>query len=523
MRLLALLIGLLLVPGDLPARSREPVSVDYDAVVIGAGMGGLSAAVHLADGGLSVLVLEQHHKVGGFTSSFQRGDFRFDAALHEMLGGPNGQLGDILAEAGVLHEVEWIRIPELYRSILPGVDFTYPGDAEAAVEALVARWPEEEAGIRRYHDLMERAWRQAEGLEGLYAWGPLRKATLPFRAPTIARLFRQDVQTLLDRHLHDEGLQAVMGQLWVYFGPPPPDLWAVMHLLGHQGYLEEGAWHVAGSSQALSDAYADRIRELGGEVRTGTRVERIRFEGGRVTGVATEHGEEFRARYVVSGVDPFQTFFSLLGEEHTPARYARRIRNMEPANSLVGVYLGLDVEPEHWGIEDHEIFYGKSLDPVRSYEAMMEGRYREGAAAITFYSNLGDPWYAPPGKSVVVIHAYADMALWPEERGAYQAMKRRVADALLDLVEDLLPDLREHIEVQEMITPRSLAAFTSAHRGIPYGWNFTPEQGLRLKNETPVRNLYLASSWTNPGHGVSTAQISGYQAAHLIRKREGRK
>ena len=95
-------------------------------------------------------------------------------------------------------------------------------------------------------------------------------------------------------------------------------------------------------------------------------------------------------------------------------------------------------------------------------------------------------------------------------------MKEKVFNQLITLTENVLPGLREHIVVKEVITPRTLETFTLQKDGIPYGWDFTPNQGLRLTNNTPIKGLYLASSWTNPGHGVSTAQISGYQAAMLI-------
>jgi len=522
MRLLSLLIPLmvLLAASAASAAHTEAPPTDYDVVVIGAGMGGLSAAVHLANGGLSVLVLEQHHKVGGCTSSFSRGEFNFDASLHQMLGGENGRVGAMLREAGVLDKVELIRIPDVYRSIMPGVDVVYPGSPEAAVSDLSARWPEEARDIERFHRLMAKMDRQIGRLEGMYAWGPLGRLSIPFKAPTVLRHLHTDLASLTARYFEDEGLKGVISQLWVYAGPPPSRVWALRTMLANQGYLTEGAWQIRGSSQALSDAYAERIVELGGTVRTGVRVNSIPLAGGRATGVTTVLGEHITARYVVSSADPFQTFFELVGEEKTPAEYATTIRSLEPSNSLVGIYMGLDVPPDHWGIEDYELFYSTSLDQDENYAAMMQGRYAEAAVAISFYSNLGDPWYAPPGKSVVVLHSYADMDTWPEEPQAYQAMKKQAATELIGLAENVMPGLSDHIEVMEIVTPRSLAAFTLQYKGIPYGWARTTEQVKTLGQETPIDGLYLAGSWADPGQGVSTAQLSGYQASQLILKRE---
>ncbi len=501
-----------------PARADDEA---FDVVVVGGGMGGLSAGALLSSYGFRVLLLEQHHKVGGCTTSFSRGEFNFDAALHEMLGGPAGTpVGELLREAGVADKIELIPIPVLYRSIMPGVDFSMPADREAAVESLCQAWPEECPGIIAFHEEMRAVAEQSSRLTDMQRRSALSKALIPVQAPAVVRNMRGDTGSLLDRYFQDDRLKAVIGQLWVYYGPPPDQLWPIMFLSANHHYLTQGPYHIRGSSQALSDAYAERIRELGGEVRTGTRVASIDVVAGRAVGVTTESGEHFPARYVVSNADPYQTFQQLVGPEHLPGALLRKIERMEPSNGLVGVYMGLDVEPSIWGMDDHEIFYSTTLDPQRSYESMMDGSYDDASITLTFYSNLGDDFYAPPGKSVLVLHAYGDIDSWPEERDAYQAEKERVAQRMVELASDLLPGLEQHIEVMEVATPRTQQAYTLAHAGTPYGFDATPDQGLCLPNHTPIEGLYLASAWTSPGHGVSTAQLSGKEAARQVLERE---
>lgn len=494
----------------------------FDVVVIGSGMGGLSAATHLAVGGLEVLVLEQHHKVGGCTTSFQRGGFTFETSLHEMAGdGDTGPLADALREAGVWDKVEFIRIDPLYRTVGPGLDFRVPNKAEEAREALKSHWPAESRGIDRFFDLMKRV--DADTNE--YSKRPstlASKALVPFRQPALFQWYRRTLADVLDRTIQDPALKAVLSQLWVYLGPPPSRLSSVIFLSCLQGYFDQGAWHVKGTSQALSDAYAARIRELGGEVRTGVRVDSIVIEDGRAVAVTTMEGDRIPARYIVSNADPFQTFYDLVGKDSTPRSFLRRLESMKPANSLVGLWLGLDVEPSFWGIEDHEIFVNSNLDPEVGYRAMMEARYDESAIAMTFNSNLGDPIYAPPGSSVLSIVSYSDIARWPHDRESYATMRARVTEQLLDVAERVAPGLRQHIIVQESFTPRTLEKYTLQKNGIPYGWEFSPEQLLRLEHESPIEGLYLAGSWTNPGHGVSTTQIGGQRTARAILKQEKR-
>ncbi len=511
------LLAALVSQGALAVEPAQKV----DVVVIGGGMGGLSAGALLSSYGFRVLLIEQHHKVGGCTSSFSRGEFQFDAALHEMLGGPPGtSLGELLREAGVADKIELIPIPELYRSIFPGVDFTMPSDVDAAVAALCEGWPEECPGIIAFHDEMRAVAEQSSGLADMQRRSSLSKFLIPFQAPAVVRNMRGNMGDLLDRYFEDERLAAVVGQLWVYYGPPPDQLWPVMFLSANHNYLTQGAYHIRGSSQALADAYAERIEELGGEVRTGTRVDSIDVVAGRVVGVTTQAGEHIASRYVVSNADPYQTFQKLLAPEHVPASLLKKLERMEPSNGLVGVYLGLDVEPSYWGVREHEIFYSTTLDPQRSYSSMMDGSYEDASLTLTFYSNLGDDFYAPPGKSVVVLHAYADIDSWPQDRAAYQIEKERVAARLLELAGRTLPGIEQHIEVMEVATPRTLQSYTLAHAGTPYGFDTTPDQGLALPNSTPIEGLFLASAWTSPGHGVGTAQFSGREAARQVLERE---
>jgi len=511
-----------------PAGATGGEADHYDVVVVGAGLGGLSAGVTLAKAGLDVLVLEQHHKVGGCATSFKRGDYLFEASIHEITGGGNidSDLTTILKDLGVHQKLNWIKVPDFYRSIGPGVDFTVPQGWDASREAFIERWPDEREGIEAFYELCMKVHEDMRSLSGLHLKSGLgRTLTLlaaPFRQTSFILNFRRTLQELLDKYFESEELKMVMSQLWVYYGPPPTELWAPEFMVANVSYLLEGAWNMEGGSQSLSNAFAERILELGGTIHTGERVTKIEVVDNRAVAVASEFGARYTCDYVVSNANPYATFFEMIGEEYFPPKFVEKFNSYKPANSLFGVYMGLDVTPEELGFSDYEVFYNGSLDAVENYENMMNGRYDKAACTITCYTNLGDTSYNDEGKAVVVLHSYADIDNWPAERDAYLARKEDAAGELITLAENVIPGLASHIVVQEVITPRSLQAYTLNHRGSPYGLFMSPDQAQILGDHaTPIENLFVANNATGIRHGISTAQMNGYRAAQVVLAREG--
>lgn len=509
-----------------PLRQRVPT--DYDVIVVGAGIGGLSAAVHLANGGMRVLVLEQHDKVGGCATSFSRGDYRFDAAVHltSLGGGTHGTIRTLMDKAGIADKVKLIRVPNLGRIVYPGIDFVHPNGIPETVRVLSERFPKEEKNIEAFYELVVEMNKELLELKRLFMANPVGalfvKLAVPLRQRTLAKYRNYTIDEVLDEFFEDENLKAILSQFWIYQGPPPGEQWALIYLVAYYTFLENGAWQYEGSSQALSDAYRDRIIEQGGEVRTNTLVTAIHVnDRNKVTGVQIDGEKTITSRYVVSNADPFQTFFKLIGEEKTPRKLAKTIRSMKPSNSLAGVYLGLDVDHKFFGIDDYEIFYSASLDTNRMYHDAMSGSYEEAALTITVSSVLDDPYYAPDGMTTVSIQGVSNIDNWPERGDEYEKKKEAMTERFITLAERVLPGLRDHIVEKTAMTPRTIEMFTLNHKGVPYGWNFTVDQQDRLPLKTDIGGLYLAGAWYWPAHSVAMTQLSGYLTSRLILDQEG--
>ena len=512
-------------------KERPSFDAEYDVIIIGGGMGGLSAGAHLASKGLKVLLLEQHHKVGGCTTNFKRGDFTFETALHEMAGGGPGKkdrgLFKLHELCGVNKKVELYELPSLYRSIYPGVDITLPNNWEKWDATLKERWPEESSGVDKFHALSSGLMNELLALKDLFRKTGfdafLTKAQVPLKQKIFFEWKGKTLEDLMNECFTDEDLKAVVSQLWVYYGAPVPEETALVLMAATDVFLTDGVWHIKGTSQALSNAYADLIRDYGGEVKTGTLVTKIILKNGMATGVETEYGDIYSARYIVANTDPYQLVYDLIGEDNLPKEYVEKIRGMKPANSLFGVYLGLDIDLKARGYTDTEILYNTTKDSAVMYDNMMKGDFGNGMVTITIYSNYGDPIYAPQGKSVVVLHAFSDYNIWPKNHEEYQKMKEEKANELIDLAAHVIPELANpnYIEVKEVITPVTLEEFTMNEGGVVYGFYMSPDQSQKIPNDTPIDNIFIASNWSQAWHGVSTGQVNGWRAARLIFDLEG--
>ncbi len=519
------------IPVGCSKKSRPTHRADYDVIIIGGGMGGLSAAAHLASKNLKVLLLEQHSKVGGCTTNFRRGVFTFDASLHEMAGGLSGgkygALYQLLDIAGVRNKVEIYELPHFYRSIYPGIDIRMPNNWEGYKKALKERWPEESEGIEKYHRLCSGLFGDIMTLRNLFRYGRFGELVTKMLVPLRQRIFfawmDKTAGDLMDECFTGEEIKAVVSQMWMYFGAPVHEQTALLPLAATEVFLTDGVSHIKGTSQALSNAYADRIRELGGVVKTDSLVTRIIIEDGMAKGVETESGDRYTARYIVSNTDPYQMVFKLVGEEYFPEDYLERLKELKPANSLFGVYMGLNIDLKKRGYTDTEIFYSTSRVTRLLYDNMMKGDYKNGAVSIAMYSNYGDPIYAPPGKSNVVLTAFSAYKIWPEDRVAYQKMKEEKMKELIQLAARVVPELAVpgYIEVKEGYTPRTIARYTMNRGGIPYGFYISPEQWQKIPNATPIDNLFIASNWSQGWFGVANCQLNGWMAARLIMDIEG--
>jgi phytoene dehydrogenase-like protein len=505
------------------------VTEKYDAIVIGAGLGGLSAATMLARNGLSVLLLERHNVPGGYATSFVRGRYEFEVALHELSGiGPperRGSLYRYLDYLGVAEKVEFIRLPNLYRAVFLGeersregrfdLDITLPVGQDAFEEKLCKAFPYDARGIRRF---LKRVFDFGRDFSRISRERDrVNLLTVPMRFPHFFRYLPTTWGHVLNRDVKDPRARAAISQYWGYVGLPPSKISFVYFASALAAYVRQGPAFPEGRSQALSNACLATFEGYGGTVRLNCGAARITTRNGRVTGVITEEGEEIVAEWVISNADPITTCRDMIGEEKVPPSFFTKLQSSEVAASTVNVYMGVGRSHEELGLDEHEIFVNTDYDFDR-HAAGMNRIAAPEAIAVTCY-NAVYPNISPPDTSIVVLTALSYGEPWYEVPPLeYVEIKNRIGDAMIRLAETIAPGLREYTEVVEVSTPLTNMRYAGTMGGSIYGFNQPPRDNMvwRMRHRGPLEGLYFVGAWTQPGGGFEPAIISGQMAGGAI-------
>ena len=505
---------------------------EYDAIIIGSGLGGLSCAAAFARQGFKPLVIEQHSKVGGYATTFMRpGGFVFDVSLHSTTVGERNGIHNLIPGFPEIEEVEFEPHPNLYRLILPDYDIRVPQkNITAYINKLIELFPEEKTGIEGIFEDMKGITNDI----GKYSasGGKVDMSTFANDFPYLVKGFNRTWGNLVDARITNPKLKAIVSSLWGYYGLPPSKLSPYYYAMPTYSYLHSGGYYPRGRSQKISDAFEKFIEEHNGKVMISSRVEKILTKENKAYGVVTEDGKEYTAKVVISNANTFDTFNKMLDDKSVLKDYLTRMETLSVSLSCFQVFLGLNKDlVKETGITDTEIFYNTGYDADADYESMKKADVENGGYGMMLYDNVYKG-YSPERKNTLNILALQGFDHWEKykvdyfkgNKEEYNKEKERMADILIDKVEKtVLPGLRNAIEVKEIGTPLTNIRYTSNYRGAIYGFDQTLDNSgnTRLGHSTPVKNLYLSGAWTKPGHGYGGVIYSGLECFGEIMKEWG--
>jgi phytoene desaturase len=490
-----------------------PTGERYDVVVIGAGLGGLSAAACLARAGRRVALIEREDGPGGNARAFRRGPYTFDPAIHVTAQGFNVEFLDFyLTALGIDGEVELLRAEDCFGCDIGGERWTLPVGVEALKSYLAERFPHEADGVRSFVETCAQSTRESQappprvGLSDLDAV----KAQLPM----LFKYRRATLADVLDEHIEDPLAKAVCGAQWPYLGLPPGRTSFMAYSGAWMALVEPGPLYVRGSFQSLADALAKCVEDNGGEIVLSRTATAIELADGRVAGVELDGAERLAAEVVVSNADARQTLERLLPEDALPERFRRRLARMRPSVSAFVLFSAAKIDPAAHGLS-HEHFVYPSGDHDANFEGVLEG-----GLGGTWFSvpSMHDSTLAPAGEHVIVFSS-----LMPYDVGEpWEQAKPRYTELMLEAAERTLPGYRDALTFADSATPETFERYTLAERGAAYGWENTPDQTVpkRLDYRTPIEGLFLAGHWTHPGTGSIRCLLSGAQTAAAIEGRD---
>jgi all-trans-retinol 13,14-reductase len=474
----------------------------YDIIIIGAGLGGLTAGAKLAKEGRKVLVIEQHNRPGGCATTFRRGDFTLEVGLHEMDGpSPRDMKTRIFNDLDVFNNVEFIKVPEFYRFINDRHDVTIPHDPENAINILSELFPGETAGIKAYFDQVLNPKKRTPGIE------------VPDKS----------VGEFLDSIIQNNDLKLILLGNLGYFHDDPYTLSLSYYSLAQGSYYNNGASYIKGGSQKLSDHLAGYIKSHNGEVLLNHLVTGIISDAQRVTGVKYKkknvHAELNAFADEVIANNAILNVAGLLSGEKG-AELKKEITDLKTGASLLTVYFGFRKPLRDIGNRHYSTFvYDGSVGSQADIKGNNSDDFSRRSFTFVDYSQV-DSALAPDGKSVGAVCCIDYLSDWEGlSLKDYNSKKELVASAIIARLEKIIPGIKDIIEYCEVGTPSTVKRYTLNPEGAVYGFAQSPSRKI-FDSFRSLENLHFASAWGKTGGGFSGAIVGGYMCAfNILRKK----
>lgn len=508
----------------------------YDVVVIGSGLGGLTAGALLADAGYSVCLLERNFSLGGAASVYKVGDLWVEASLHQTSDArnPRDVKHHILSKLGILDEIEWLPTGPLYKvkGGPLGEPFELPVGFEAAHDALAARFPDKSAAIKRFLGEVEQIHDAMWTLKQAREEGSLAKFTRGlWEVEPAAAGWMDSLDEIFTRDFAGaEGLKCALGANLAYYGDDPRKLWWIFYALAQGGYIASGGAYIKGGSRQLSLKLAKCITKAGGVVRMGRLVTQIETDADG-NAIAVRHvarrtndaDERVEARVVMANCAP--AVAAALMEAPARAKMEEAFGGRPLSTSLFSANFGLSAKPSTIGMTDFSTIVMPST--MKRFD-----QYGDGATAM-----------ADMPKGELPLHTVAnftavDSGLWDEppvlltvlgldrldnwkNASKEEGVARREAwlDAIQGRLEQDYPGFSSLVTSRLLLNAYSMSSYLNTPDGAVYGFAPLPPEapilmGFPRTPETPIGGLYLASAFGGE-HGFNGAMLSGAEAARL--------
>ena len=522
---------------------------EYDVIVIGAGNGGLTAAANCAKAGFSTLLLERHNLPGGSASSFVRGRFEFETALHELcnIGNPEKEdsLDYMFRQLGA--EIDWVNEDTTFRLVVPAKE----GDPDAFLNedgvwvTVDARMPSGfEAFSRKLDELVPGSYESAikafrlsaKMYDALDKLGGLEKGEfggLPQLAAAVPDFMRMTSHTLnegLDAIGMPKKAQDIFSTYWSYMGVPGGKFDLLYYLTVLHSYVDEGAGMPRLRSHELSLALDKAIRDFGGEIWYHSEVTEVIMRNGKPAGVVVNGNKKVWGKRFICNAAPGTVWSEMLQPQYVPEKQLRMENARTTAAALTTVYLGMNKTKDELGFKDYSIFIAPFAESDKQYQAVVEKGFSSGYCIINCLNHV-IPDCTPPGTCQLFLTTmtFGDVmaGVKPED---YKKLKTKVAKEMIETCERALNiEITPYIEEIEIALPPTFSRYLNTPQGTPYGymlnlWDSLIPRTVQFAQDQPFENFIFCGASQERGDGYGCAYYTGEKAAKLtvaaLRKEE---
>jgi len=495
---------------------------NFDAIIIGSGIGGLVTASQLSAKGVKVLVLEKYIIPGGSGGSFKRNGYTFDVGASMIFGFGEKGYTNLLTRAlkDVNEKCETIPDPVQLEYHLPNkFNISVDKNYEQFISKLSANFPKEKKGIKKFYDTCANVFKCLDSMPLLSIEDPSYLFKVFFKSPLsclgLARWLPVNAGDVARRFITDPELLRFI-DIECFCWSVMPALKTPMINAGmvftdrHAG----GVNYPKGGVGTIAEKLVSGIVKLGGEIRYKANVKEILLKDEKAVGVKLSNGEEIYSNIIVSNSTRWDTFGlkekkkGLISTKSVPKREYRWSETYKASPSFVSIHLGVEKTLISDNFNCHHII-------VEDWDEL------ENEKGVIFVSipTLLDASLAPEGKHI--IHAFTPSSIdeWENlSRKEYLQKKEEYYSFLVEKISKLLPNLNQNIDHKEIGTPKTHRKFLGRYHGT-YGP--IPNQKLlgllpMPFNTTKIKNLYCVGDSCFPGQGLNAVAFSGFACAHKI-------
>jgi len=498
----------------------------FDVIIIGAGVGGLSAAAYLARAGRKVIVLEQDNHIGGTAHVFKRGGFIFPTGPQSIT--MPEYIADSLCELGAKRRLSFIR--DQFQVLRGSMDIMISQPLDHVEEQLTDHFPEERKGIRFVIKVLEEV---ITALDVLQPYDLIEQEpgciTDSNACAVLEKWGSIPARDLFDQHLKDQSLKDLLGSQGTSETEMPVVLLAQMWRF----MSRVGIWYVKDGIEAIPLLLCELLRSFGGEIRPGERVKRIIVQDGAVTGVELAGGTIIKAPLVISDAGYRETIQELLPPDAFPDNEREPISRMNLTSSAFTVFLGVKRE-----LVDLSAFRGDHLFVKLNEGKPVPWKIKKPVPEDFLHDDIWLSWwsrhdhaFALPGCETLIIKVGAPFEVFSPFSGGgrgrhqerYYSLKEEFADALVAAAANILPGLSGAVVVREVATPLTYKYWGHRSEGSLAGWSWRygeqPKPWARSLAVTKVSGLLMVGlqSFTRLFYGgMGTSMYSGKYALKLV-------